>query len=49
MQRRIGNVRWGMAGLLGTGIVINYLDRINISIATKPFERELSEQKTRST
>ncbi len=40
MQRRIGNVRWGVAGLLGTGIVINYLDRVNISVATKPFEHE---------
>ena len=34
MQQRIGNVRWGIAGLLGIGIVINYLDRINISVAT---------------
>src|SRR5438128_4288110 len=40
MQQRIGNVRWGIAGLLGIGIVINYLDRINISVATKPFEQE---------
>jgi MFS transporter, ACS family, D-galactonate transporter len=38
MQRRIGHVRWGIAGLLGTGILINYFDRINISVATKPFE-----------
>jgi hypothetical protein len=29
--------------------IINHLDRVNISIATKPFEHELSEQKTRST
>jgi len=40
MLRRIGNVRWGIAGLLGTGIVINYLDRVNISVATQPFEHE---------
>ena len=40
MLQRIGNVRWGIAGLLGTGIVINYLDRVNISVATKPFEQE---------
>src|SRR5258708_31736677 len=40
MQQRIGNVRWGIAGLLGTGIVINYLDRVNISVATPPFEHE---------
>lgn len=37
---RIGNVRWGIAVLLGTGIVINYFDRINISIATKPLIAE---------
>ncbi|MFL5657867.1 MAG: MFS transporter [Ktedonobacteraceae bacterium] len=40
MRQRIGNVRWGIAGLLGIGIVVNYLDRINISVATKPFEHE---------
>jgi MFS transporter, ACS family, D-galactonate transporter len=40
MQQRIGNVRWGIAGLLGTGIVINYLDRVNISVATQPLEHE---------
>ncbi|MFL5705093.1 MAG: MFS transporter [Ktedonobacteraceae bacterium] len=40
MQHRIGKVRWGIAGLLGTGILINYFDRINISVATKPFEQE---------
>ncbi len=40
MQRQIGNVRWGIAGLLGTGVVINYLDRVNISVATSPFEHE---------
>src|SRR2546421_3639335 len=40
MLQRIGNVRWGIAGLLGTGIVINYLDRVNISVATQPFEHE---------
>jgi MFS transporter, ACS family, D-galactonate transporter len=40
MQQRIGNVRWGIARLLGTGIVINYLDRVNISVATQPLEHE---------
>ncbi len=39
MQRRVGHVRWRIAGLLGTGILINYFDRINISVATQPFER----------
>jgi len=40
MQQRVGNVRWGIAGLLGTGIVINYLDRVNISVATQPLEQQ---------
>ncbi len=39
VQRRGGNARWGIAGLLGTGIVINYLDRVNIGVATKPLEQ----------
>lgn len=29
-------VRWGIAVLLGVGIVINYLDRVNISVAAQP-------------
>src|SRR5436305_1577337 len=40
MQTRIGNLRWGIAVLLGIGIVINYLDRVNISVATAPLEHE---------
>jgi MFS transporter, ACS family, D-galactonate transporter len=40
MQQRIGKKRWGIAILLGIGIVINYLDRVNISVATKPLEGE---------
>ncbi len=40
MQQRTGNVRWGIAGLLGIGIVINYLDRVNISVATQPLEHD---------
>jgi ACS family D-galactonate transporter-like MFS transporter len=39
MQRRVGNLRWAIAILLGVGIVINYLDRVNISVATKPLEQ----------
>jgi MFS family permease len=33
MQRRVGNVRWGIAVLLGLGVIINYFDRTNISVA----------------
>lgn len=40
MQQHIGKVRWGIAGLLGTGIVINYLDHVNISVATQPLEQQ---------
>ena len=40
MQRRIGYLRWGIAILLGVGIVINYLDRVNISVATSPLEHD---------
>lgn len=32
---RVGNLRWGIAILLGIGIVINYFDRVNISVAGK--------------
>ncbi|MBF9066970.1 MFS transporter [Streptacidiphilus sp. NEAU-YB345] len=28
-----GRTRWGIAALLGTGILINYFDRVNISVA----------------
>ncbi len=34
-----GRVRWWIAILLGVGILINYFDRVNISVATKPFEQ----------
>jgi len=40
MRKRVGNLRWGIAILLGIGIVINYFDRTNISVATKPFEQD---------
>ena len=36
MKSKIGNRRWGIALLIGVGIVINYFDRTNISVATKP-------------
>ena len=35
-QTRVGNLRWGIALLLGIGILINYFDRVNISVATAP-------------
>ncbi len=39
-QARIGRVRWMIALLLGLGVLINYFDRVNISVATKPLENE---------
>jgi MFS transporter, ACS family, D-galactonate transporter len=27
MEKRVGNVRWGIAVLLGVGIIVNYFDR----------------------
>lgn len=40
MRNRVGNVRWFIAILLSIGIVINYLDRVNISAAAKPLIAE---------
>jgi len=40
MEKRVGNVRWGIAALLGIGIVINYFDRVNLSVATTPLIKE---------
>ena len=40
MQKRVGNVRWGIALLLGLGVVINYFDRTNISVAGVALSKE---------
>jgi sugar phosphate permease len=40
MEKRQGNVRWGIAALLSTGIVITYFDRVNLSVATTPLMHE---------
>ncbi|MCI0183504.1 MAG: MFS transporter [Acidibacillus sp.] len=40
MSRRLGNVRWRIAILIGIGIIINYFDRTNISVATKPLMQQ---------
>lgn len=29
-----GRVRWGIAGVLGVGTFVNYIDRVNLSVAT---------------
>src|SRR5690242_19134582 len=38
--RPSGTVRWWIAGVLGLGILINYFDRINLSIASQPLSLE---------
>jgi hypothetical protein len=35
-REHVGNVPWGIAVLLGVGILINSFDRINISVTTNP-------------
>jgi len=37
---RIGNVRWTIAALLGVGTIINYFDRVNLSVATTGLTQE---------
>ncbi len=37
---RGSNTRWGIAVLLGVGILINYFDRVNLTVATKPIEQD---------
>lgn len=40
MKSRVGNVRWGVATLLAAGIVVNYFDRVNLSVATSGLTSE---------
>jgi MFS transporter, ACS family, D-galactonate transporter len=40
IQKRVGNLRWGIAVLLGLGVVINYLDRANIAVAGVDLSKE---------
>src|SRR5450432_1280816 len=40
MQRRVGNRRWGIAVLLGFGVIINYFDRTNIAVAGLSLSKE---------
>lgn len=39
-KKRMGRLRWGIAVLLGIGIIINYFDRLNISVAAGPLTQE---------
>jgi len=38
--RRVGNVRWAIAVLLFFGVLVNYFDRTNISVAAGPMGEE---------
>ena len=38
---RITNLRWVIAGILGFGVLINYIDRGALSVAAKPLHDEL--------
>jgi ACS family D-galactonate transporter-like MFS transporter len=37
---RIPRVRWGIGGLLGAGVLINYFDRINLSVGGPQLQQE---------
>ena len=37
---RPGRMRWGIAGVLGVGAFVNYIDRVNLSIAAPEIMRE---------
>jgi MFS transporter, ACS family, D-galactonate transporter len=39
---RIGNRRWGIGVLLAVGVLVNYLDRISISVAAPQLQKELN-------
>jgi sugar phosphate permease len=38
---RVTNLRWGIALLLGFGVLVNYIDRGALSVAAKPLNAEL--------
>jgi MFS transporter, ACS family, D-galactonate transporter len=37
---RIPRVRWGIGVLLGAGVLINYFDRINLSVGAPQLQQE---------
>lgn len=37
---KIGRARWGIAGVLGVGMFVNYIDRVNLSIAAPEIMRD---------
>jgi MFS family permease len=41
-SRRLPRLRWGIGVLLGVGILINYFDRVSLSVAAPQLEREFA-------
>jgi len=39
---RLPRLRWGIGVLLGVGILINYFDRVSLSVAAPQLEREFA-------
>ena len=37
---RIPGVRWGIGVLLGAGVLVNYFDRINLSVGAPQLQQE---------
>lgn len=37
---KLGRVRWGMGGVLGFGMFVNYIDRVNLSVAAPEIMRD---------
>ena len=37
---RVTNLRWGIAVLLGIGVLVNYFDRVNLTVAGPALQRE---------
>lgn len=42
MKKSVGNIRWLVAILLAIGIIVNYLDRVNLSVAVTPLQKEFN-------
>lgn len=40
MKKRVGNVRWRIGLIIALGVLINYFDRTNMSVATDPMMKQ---------
>ena len=41
---RVTNLRWGIALILGFGVLVNYIDRGALSVAATPLHDELAQR-----